>query len=53
MYFGRKTILLFIFFSFMSVGWGQQCTAGNCIEGYGNYIYEDGANMPIYFEPSS
>ena len=38
-------LLFFIFYSLLIIGftWSQDCTAGDCIEGYGNYIYEDGS----------
>jgi len=30
--------------------WSQDCTSGDCIEGYGNYIYEDGSKYMGMFK---
>ena len=35
----------------LSISWCQDCTAGDCLEGYGNYIYEDGSKyMGMFME---
>ena len=35
-----------------SITYSQECTAGDCIEGYGNYIYKDGLKYMDMFEES-
>ena len=53
----RKTILLLLFSSFMSVGWGQDCIDGIEVELWGecynietttfiNFSYQEGSDYP-------
>ena len=45
-----SSFILFILFAFMRFTQGQECTAGDCIEGYGHYIYKDGSKYMGMFE---
>ena len=45
-----SSFIPFILFALITIVQSQECTAGDCIEGYGHYIYKDGSKYMGMFE---